>query len=77
MLKQGDLVKKDGSVKTLRRTSREICRQCQGEGEVIHYVDGVNSGNEWRECSTCLGEGMVIVECDINIFPCKRKRKET
>ena len=75
--KQGDIAKKIGATKTIRRTSRQVCRDCNGEGEKPIHRDQYEEGDDFATCATCDGEGTVIVELDINVFPWRRKRKET
>jgi DnaJ-class molecular chaperone len=75
--KQGDLGKKIGATKTRRCTSRQVCRDCNGDGTRPVYRDKYEEGDDFTICPTCDGEGLVIVELDINVFPWIRKRKAT
>lgn len=64
----GDLVVKQGAVKTLRYERKEICKDCNGDG--IKYITIDQQDDKQPEpCQTCQTTGKVICESIINIFP--------
>ena len=54
----------------------ELCRTCQGDGEVIKYPnwDVLHQHGETEMCETCEGTGRVIVskKIEVTVIPFKK-----
>ncbi|MBN2744494.1 MAG: hypothetical protein JXR39_11435 [Marinilabiliaceae bacterium] len=68
--KFGDIIKKHGATKTQRFTSKSVCRDCEGLG-TIEVFDPVPwaKNRKYTPCLTCGGNGIVVIESIVNIFP--------